>query len=168
MSEIVNRVSNSSLVTIDLDDFHTDLERVVFDIKDYLIQDFMLKEIEFRKALIELDWSRFRGKAVAVHCSSDAIIPIWAYLLVGSYLNKVTSDFVIGDLNALDQSLIDKKIENLNLNDFVDKPVVIKGCSKFTVSLYAYGKLMSVLQPVSKSIMYGEPCSTVPIFKKAK
>jgi hypothetical protein len=168
MNEIVNRVANSTLVTIDLDNFYSPQERIAFDLKDFLFEGLILKEMEFRQSLTNIQWELYRGKAVAIYCSSDAILPTWAYLLVGSYLVKVTDDFVVGDLGALEQFLIEKSISKLNLNDFKDKSVVIKGCSKHQVPLYAYGKIISLIQPISKSIMYGEPCSTVPIYKRPK
>jgi hypothetical protein len=168
MTEIINRVSNSSLISFDLDELYFNQERKIFDLKDFLFQELVLREMEFRKSLVELNWEEYKDKAVAIVCSADAIVPTWAYLLVGSYLIKVTDNFVVGDLNVLEQFLIDKKISKLDLDLFRDKPVVIKGCTKFNIPFYAYGKLISMIQPVCKSLMFGEPCSTVPIFKKPK
>lgn len=168
MSEIVNRVASSSIITVDLEEFYRKEPRVVFDLKEFLFMELVLKEKDFREALKTLDWSQYEGKLVAITCTADAIVPNWAFLLVATYLEKLGVDYVIGDLIALEQFLFDKELSKINPLDFSGKPVVVKGCSKFPVPLYAYGRLVSIVQPHAKSIMYGEPCSTVPLYKAPK
>lgn len=168
MSEIVNRVTSSPIVTIDLEEYYRKEERVVFDLKEFLFQELILREKEFRESLKNLDWSKFQNKLVAITCTADAIIPNWAPLLVATYLYKFQIEFVIGDLEVLEQYLFEKSLSQIDPERFRGKPVVIKGCSKFPVPLYAYGRVISLVQGVAKSIMYGEPCSTVPLFKSPK
>jgi hypothetical protein len=168
MNEIINRVSNSSLMTIDLDELYIPEERVVFDLKVFLFQELILKEMDFRKSLSELNWEVYRGKSVAILCSADAILPSWSFLLVSSYLDNVTKHYVVGDLNALDVFLIEEKLNEMDFEKFKDHPVVIKGCTKYEIPIYAYGRLIQKLKNVCKSIMFGEPCSTVPIYKRPK
>lgn len=168
MSEIVNRVANSPIVTINLEDYYRSEERVVFDLKDYLFQELILKEKDFREALKNLDWEVYKGKLVAVTCSADAIVPNWAYILVGTYLGKIGVEYVVGGRDVLEQHLFEKALSKINPEIFRDKPVVIKGCSKYPVPLFAYGRIVSLVQPFAKSIMYGEPCSTVPLYKAPK
>lgn len=168
MNEIINRVANSPIKTIDLEDFYDRRERVLFDLKPFLFQELILKEKDFRDALKSFSWSTYENKAVAITCTADAIVPNWAFILVGTYLHQFNIPFVIGNLDALDQYLFDRAIEDLVVDAYADKPVVIKGCSKYPLPLYAYGKVLALLQGTAKSIMYGEPCSTVPLFKRAK
>jgi hypothetical protein len=168
MEEIVNRVANSPIVTIDLEEFYRTEERVIFDLKEYLYEELILREKEFRSALKELDWGIYKNKLVAVHCSADAIVPNWAFMLVGTYLSNLKIDYIIGDFQALEQYLFEKSLSVVDPMKFAGKPVVIKGCSKHPVPLYAYGRILSIVQPFAKSVMYGEPCSTVPLFKAAK
>lgn len=168
MNEIINKVANSPIVTIDLESFYRKEERMVFDLKDYLFQELVLKEKDFRFALKEMDWEIYRGKLVAIQCSVDAILPNWAFMLVGIQLTKIGVEYVIGDLNSLEQFLFEESISKINPVDFKDRPVVIKGCSKFPVPMYAYGRIVSRIQSHAKSIMYGEPCSTVPLYKMPK
>jgi len=168
MSEIINRIANSSIATINLEEFSPAGERVVFDLKDYLYMELVLKEMDFRKALKELDWSIFKGKYVAIHCSADAIVPTWAFMLVATYLDGAAANYVIGDKNALEQFLFQKALDKINPDDFADRPVVVKGCSEIPVPLFAYGEIIRLLKGVAKSIMFGEPCSTVPLYKRPK
>lgn len=168
MNEIVNRVANSPIITLDLEQFYRKEERLLFDLKDFLFQELVLKENDFRTALKEIDWEVFEGKLVAISCTADAIVPNWAFMLVATYLQKYQVEFVIGDLNALEQFLFEKSLEQLKIDSFEGKPVVVKGCSKFPVPLYAYGRVVALLQGVAKSIMYGEPCSTVPLYKASR
>lgn len=168
MNEIVNRVANSPIVTIDLEEFYSPLVRHQFDLKDYLFHGLVLREVEFRAALKEFEWNKFENGCVAVFCSADAIVPNWAFMLVGTYLGKLGIEYVIGDLNALEQYLFEKAFAKVDIESYRDRPVVVKGCSKVAVPLYAYGRILSLLQPVAKSIMYGEPCSTVPLYKVGK
>ncbi|HSJ69892.1 MAG TPA: DUF2480 family protein [Anditalea sp.] len=168
MSEIVNRIANSSIATIDLEEFSTVGDRVVFDLKDYLYMELVLKEMDFRKALKDLDWSFYKDKLVAVHCSADAIVPTWAFMLVATYLDGVAAAYVVGDREVLEQFLFQRALGKINPDDFMDRPVVVKGCSNIPVPLFAYGEVIRLLKGVAKSIMFGEPCSTVPLYKRPK
>jgi len=167
MSEaIVNKVAESGLVTIDLENFYPRQEVVLFDLKDYLFMGLILKEKDFREALKKEDWEKFRNKYVAVTCTADAIIPIWAYMLVVSYVQPVAADIIQGDEKELHRYLFIKNIEALNSEEYIDKRVVIKGCGDLPIGEFAYTEITKKLRPVVKSIMYGEACSTVPVFKK--
>ncbi|MFD2035233.1 DUF2480 family protein [Belliella marina] len=168
MSEIINRVANSPIITIDLESYYRREERVVFDIKGFLFQGLVLKEKDFRLALKELDWDQYKGKLVSIQCSVDAIVPIWAFILVGTYLSKIEGEYVIGDLEVLEQYLFEQSLSKINPLDYQDRPVVIKGCSKFPIPMFAYGRVAALIQGYAKSIMYGEPCSTVPLYKSPK
>jgi hypothetical protein len=167
MSEImINKVSESVLITINLEDYYPKEAVVVFDLKDYLFMGLILREKDFREALKNLDTTLFEKKIVAVTCSTDAIIPVWAYMLVTSLLQPVAKAIYFGsETQAINKQLI-KNIENLTQSEFTDKRVVIKGCGELPIGEEAYLEASKILRPVAKSIMYGEPCSTVPIFKK--
>ena len=163
---IINRVSESVLSTIDLEEFYPGKELVLFDLKEYLFMKLILKEKDFREGLKNTDWNFYSGKIVAVTCTADAIIPMWAYMLVGSYLQPVAADVVYGDeARALDELVI-KNIRQLNAEEFAGKRVVVKGCGDKQVSERAYLEITLLLRPYVKSIMYGEPCSTVPVYKQ--
>ena len=164
--EIVNRVSASVLEDLNLEDYYPKEEIVVFDLKPYLFMELILKEKDFREALQNTDWTIYQGKVVAVTCSADAIIPMWAYMLVASYLQPIASEIVFGDADAALKELFLKKIASIDVSRFADKRVVVKGCGNLPVGEYAFLEITKVLRPVAKSIMYGEACSTVPIFKK--
>jgi hypothetical protein len=167
MSEaIINKVSESALMTLNLEDYFPSDEIAVFDMKDYLFMGLILKEKDFRESLKNLDLSLFTNKAVAVTCSADAVIPMWAYMLVASTLQPVAKEVIFGTAEDLKNKLLIKNIAQLPLNDFTDKRVVIKGCGDLPVGEAAYLEATKILRPVAKSIMYGEPCSTVPIYKK--
>ncbi len=168
MSEIINRVSSSSIISLNLEEIYPKEDRVIFDLKPFLWQELILREQDFRKALKEVDWDIYNGKWVAITCSVDAIVPTWAFMLVCTYLNSVTKGFVIGDQQTLEVMIAESVISGFDLESFRDRPVVIKGCSNFPIPLFAYGRMIAALQPVAKSLMFGEPCSTVPLFKKAK
>ncbi|MEX2592723.1 MAG: DUF2480 family protein [Anditalea sp.] len=168
MTEIINRIANSPIITIDLEQYYDAGDRVEFDLKDYLFQDLVLKEKDFREALKDLDWGKYAGKHVAVFCSVDAIVPTWAFMLVMTYLEGSAAEVVAGDLEALEQYLFQKSLSSINPLDYKDRPVVVKGCSKLPVPLFAYGEVIKLLKGHAKSIMYGEPCSTVPLYKKPK
>ncbi|SIO25610.1 DUF2480 family protein [Algoriphagus halophilus] len=168
MSEIVNRVAQSAIVSLDLEEFYPREERVIFDLKPFLYQELVLREKEFRTALKELDWSQYQDKWVAILCSADAIVPNWAYMLVSTYLTPVSKGYAVGDLDALEVLISEKCLGELDLDRFQDKPVIVKGCSNFPIPLFAYGRIVSLVQSRAKTIMYGEPCSTVPLYKKAK
>lgn len=165
---IVNKVSESGLVTLDLEDYYPKGDIAVFDMKDHLFMGMILKEKEFRESMKNLDPGPFTGKNVALTCSADAVIPMWAYMLAASYLEPVATEVIFGDKDFLHKTLFLKNISRINVADYTDKRVVIKGCGERPVSETAYVAITSLLRPVAKSIMYGEPCSTVPIYKRPK
>lgn len=164
--EIINRVANSKLVTIDLEDFYPDGKRVLFDIKDWLYEGIVLREKEFRSQVKEHDWSQYEKCYVALHCSTDAIIPVWAYMLIIVNLEPFVEKALIGDLSALETSIYQGVINDLDVSTFKDKPIIIKGCAHKPVPANAYLMLTEKIKPVAKSIMYGEACSSVPLFKR--
>lgn len=163
---IINKVSESALITLNLEEYFPTEEIALFDMKDYLFMGLILKEKDFREALKNLELTIYTNKVVAVTCSADAVIPIWAYMLVASYLQPVAKEVVFGTEEELKKQLLMKNIAQINVSDFTDKRVVIKGCGELPVGEAAYMEATKLLRPVAKSIMYGEPCSTVPIFKK--
>ncbi|HET6225211.1 MAG TPA: DUF2480 family protein [Bacteroidia bacterium] len=165
---IVNKVAQSGLITIDLEEFYPAGERVVFDIKDFLFQGLILREKDFREAVKNLDWKSYTDKYVALICSADAIVPTWAYMLLVSSLEPYAKKVVFGNLETLETVLYDEILSKLPIENYKDSRIVIKGCGNLPVPKAAYVELTRILRPVAKSIMYGEPCSTVPIFKQAK
>ena len=165
---IINKVSESSLVTLDLEEFYPKEETVVFDMKEYLFMGLILKEKDFREMMKALDLTPFQGKNIALTCTADAVIPVWAYMLVASYLEPLANEIVFGDAAFLHKMLFIKNIAKINPADYEDKRVVIKGCGELSISETAYVAVTAILRPVAKSIMYGEPCSTVPIYKKPR
>jgi Protein of unknown function (DUF2480) len=164
--DFINKVSESTLVTINLEDYYPKEAVAVFDMKDYLFMGLILKEKDFREALKNLDLAPYTGKAAAVTCSADAVIPMWAYMLVASYLQPVATEVVFGNEEETQKQLLLKNIATLPVSEFVDKRIVIKGCGDLPIGEAAYLQATKILRPVAKSIMYGEPCSTVPIFKR--
>lgn len=165
---LVNRVAQSGLVTIDLETFYPAGDVVAFDLKNYLFRELILREKDFREALKEHDWEQYRGKNVAVFCSADAIIPMWAYMLVAVYATPYANDIAQTTPEQYVETAFYKKLATLDLNDYVGKRLVIKGCSDKPVPPSAYLDITRRLQPVALSILFGEPCSTVPVYKKAK
>jgi hypothetical protein len=163
---IINKVAESSLVTLDLEKHYPKNETAVFDMKDHLFMGLILKEKDFREALKNLDWEIYKNKNVALTCTADAVIPVWAYMLVASYLQPVANDFVLGDEKELHRTLFLKNLSKINLQELIDQRVVVKGCGDTPIGEFAYTEITRLLRPVVKSIMYGEPCSTVPVFKK--
>ncbi len=166
--EIINRVANSKLVTIDLEEFYPAGERISFDIKDWLFEEHILKEKDFRTYVKEHNWSKYKDSFVALHCSSDAIVPSWAYLLITVNLSKYTNRIVIGNLEQIEIVLFTEIINKLDLSFFKDRLILVKGCSKKPIPETAYVQLIEKLMPVASSIMYGEACSNVPLYKKPK
>lgn len=164
--EIINRVAQSKLITVNLEDYYPEGKRMVLDIKDWLFEGFILKEKDFRNFAENHDWSQYKGAYVAMHCSTEAIIPGWAYLLLTIKLSAVAEKTIQGSLEDLETLLYDAIIENLNVAEFQDKSVIIKGCSKKPVPPNAYLFLAEKLRPIAKSIMYGEACSAVPLYKR--
>ncbi len=166
--EIINRVANSPLKTIDLEEMYPAGQRIVFDIKDWLFEGIILREKEFRGHVIEHDWSQYQNQFVALTCSEDAIIPSWAFLLIASELAPYAKKVVVGNLETLETSIFQDLISNLNIDEFSNSPVIIKGCADKPIPPSAFTFLIQKLQPVVKSIMYGEACSTVPLYKVKK
>jgi len=164
----VNKVAESGIITLDLETFYPKDGVLVFDMKDYLFMGLILKEKDFRLALKSLDTSVYKDKIAAITCSADAVIPMWAYMLAASALQPVVKEIVFGNEETARKNILLKNLASVNVNDFADKRVVIKGCGEIPVSEEAYIEITRLLRPVAKSIMYGEPCSTVPVFKKEK
>ena len=163
--EIINRVANSKLVTINLEDYYPVGKRVLFDIKDWLYEGFVLREKDFRDRVKSFDWAQYKDCYVALTCSSDAIIPAWAFILLSIHLEPFTKKTVIGNLVLLETSIFQDVLNELDVSAFQNKPIIIKGCSNKPVPQNAYIMLAIKLKPVAKSIMYGEACSAVPLFK---
>lgn len=167
MSEvIVNKVAESGLITLNLEAYLPKGDMVTFDLKDHLFMGLILKEKDFREALRNTDWSAYEGRNVAITCTADAIIPLWAYMLAVTYLQPVAADVLVGTEAELYRHIVLKNLAALDVEPLRDQRVVVKGCGDIQIDAYAYGEVTRVLRPVVKSIMYGEPCSTVPIYKK--
>jgi hypothetical protein len=167
MDTIVNKVAESGIISLDLADYiPRDEELMAFDLKPFLFREMILREKDYRAALQTHDWEQYRGKQVAIQCSVDAIIPMWAYMLAANYLQPVAAYVYFGGTEELKKEILLKRIEAINANEYADKRVVVKGCGDIAIPESAYVAVTNVLRPVAKSIMYGEPCSTVPIYKK--
>lgn len=164
--EIINRVANSKLQVINLEDFYPEGKRVVFDIKDWLYEGLVLREKDFRASVKAYDWSQHKNQFIALTCSADAIIPDWAFMLLIVNLEPFVKKSHIGSLEDLETSIYQDKINELDTSIYQDKPVIIKGCSNKPVPINAYTMLTSKLKKYAKSIMYGEACSSVPLFKR--
>jgi hypothetical protein len=163
---IINKVAQSALTTLDLEKFYPEEELVVFDLKNHLFMELILKEKEYREALKNVDWSVYQNKIVAITCSTDAIIPLWAYMLAVSYIQPFARNIFFGTEKEVRNILFLKNLEQINPKEFEGKRVVVKGCGDKKMPETAYVEITKILRPVVKSIMYGEPCSTVPIFKQ--
>ena len=169
MEEVIkNKVSESGLITLDLELYYPKGETMVFDMKNYLFMGLILKEKEFREQMKNLNLQPFNGKNIALTCTADAIIPVWAYMLAASYLEPVAGQVVFGNEDFLHKTMFLQNLSKINIEEYRDKRVVIKGCGELSISETAYVAVTQILRPVVKSIMYGEPCSTVPIYKKAQ
>lgn len=164
--EIVNKVAQSSLMVFDLEDYYPKNERVVLDISQWLHGGFILKEKEFRDSLKNFDFQIYKDKLVALTCSTDAILPSWAFMLVSSYLQPVAQKVVQGTLHQLDLAFYEEVIANLDFSSYENKPAIIKGCSKKPIPEEAYVMATQKMMNYARSIMFGEACSAVPIFKK--
>jgi hypothetical protein len=165
-NEIVNRVVNSPLVTFDLEELYTPGERILFDIKSLLFQELILREKDFRDFIKTHDWSQYTNKHVAITCSADAVVPTWAYMLLTASLQPYVASVIFGSLQDLEITLFKKALDKVDWDKFNNSKVVIKGCSKVEVPISSYVEVTNRLRPVASSIMFGEPCSTVPVFKK--
>ena len=162
----VNKVAASGLVTLNLEDYYPAGERLVYDIKENLFHGLMLREKDFREFIKTHDWTQYTGKNVAVICSADAIVPTWAYMLLSNRMKPYANEVVFGSPEVLEAVLFTKALSKIDINAFANERVVIKGCGDIAVPTAAYVELTNLLTPVVKSIMYGEPCSTVPVFKR--
>ena len=168
MDEIINRVANSALEVFDLEDYYPNGTRSQIDISQWLFEGILLREKDFREALKNHDWSQYQNHLVAIHCSTDAIIPAWASILVTTYVSSFAKKTILGTIPELESSLYQEILSQLDYTSYLDKPVIIKGCSKKPVPESAYVLAVQYLQPFAKSIMYGEACSAVPLYKKVK
>tara|TARA_R110000787_G_scaffold91628_3_gene193009 strand:- start:1018 stop:1527 length:510 start_codon:yes stop_codon:yes gene_type:complete len=166
--EIINRVAGSKLINIDLEELYPDGKRVLFDIKDWLFEGIILKEKDFREYVANHNWSEYQNSYVALTCTEDAIIPSWAYLLLSSELAPFAKKIVVGNLELLETVLFEEVIKEIKIDEFKDKAIIIKGCAEKPIPPSAFTFLIQKLQPIAKTIMYGEACSTVPLFKKKK
>ncbi|HXB90731.1 MAG TPA: DUF2480 family protein [Puia sp.] len=164
--EIVNKVAQSALDTLDLEDYYPREEIRLFDLKPLLFREMILKEKEFRAALQEIDWAGYQDKIVAVTSTADAIIPLWAYMLIAAHLQPYAKDIVMGDETAALQQAFLSNLRAIDIAPYTDKRVIVKGCGDLSVGGYAYMEIARRLRPVVKSIMYGEACSNVPVYKK--
>jgi len=162
---IVNKVSESGLITLDLEQYYPREEVMLFDLKDYLFMGLILKEKDYREALKNLEWETYRNKYIGVTCSADAIIPPWAYMLAASYLQPLAKDVIMGDEKEVHRTVFLQNIQGINIDEFSGQRVVVKGCGETPIGDFAYMEVTKRLRPVARTIMYGEPCSTVPIYK---
>lgn len=166
METIRNKVAESGLITIDLEQYYPQEDPLVFDLKNFLFREMLLREKDFREAMEQHDWTVYQNKHVAVCCSSEAIIPMWAYMLVASKLTPVASRITVGNLDSAIREVFLNRIQQLDASQYADKRVIIKGCGEKEIPPYAYLAITEHLMPYVKSLMYGEPCSTVPVYKK--
>ena len=165
---LVNRVAQSSLITFKLEDYIPKVDFAHFDIKDYLFKELLLKEADFRATLKEHDWTQYAGKVLLVYCSSDAIVPMWASMLIATYAGPIVEDIFYGNEAGYYENTLLKAIDGLSLDEYQDGRLVIKGCADYPINPGAYLKITQKFMPVAKSIMFGEPCSTVPLYKRKK
>lgn len=168
MDEIINRVANSNLITIDLEDWYVEGERIIFDISDWLFEGLLLREKEFRINVLQHDWTKYNNSFIVLQCSTDAIIPGWAYMLITTAVAPYAQKVIVGNLEQLETLLYESKINEISVSEYENKSIIIKGCTNKPVPKNAYISLLQKLQPIAKSIMYGEACSSVPLFKKDK
>ena len=164
---IINKVAQSALVTLDLEKFYPEGETIVFDMKDYLFMQLILKEKDYRESLKNLDVNIYKDKNVCITCSVDAVIPVWAYMLAVSSLQPVAKEVVMGNENFVHELLFLKNLWKINAKEYEGKRVVVKGCGEKKIPESVYAEITRILRPVAKSIMYGEPCSTVPVYKQS-
>jgi len=166
--QIINKVAASALITFDLEQYYRPGERVLLDIRDQLFEGLVLREKDFRNFIKSHNWEGYQNKFVAIHCSVDAIVPTWAYMLLAIALEPFAARVVYGTLEELEVEIFRESLDKVDWSGFKDSKVVIKGCSKVDVPIAVYVEATSRLRPHAASIMFGEPCSTVPLFKKPK
>ena len=164
--EIINRVDQSGLTELNLEEYYPAGERVLIDVKENLFQGLILREKDLREFVKNENWEKYKDKFVALTCSADAIVPTWAYMLIATSLQPFAKKIVFGDLKTLETILFQESLSKINPEDYRDKKLVIKGCGNLPVPESAYVELTRILTPVTKSIMFGEPCSTVPVMKR--
>lgn len=165
-NEIINRVANSALITLDLEEFRSKSERKYINLKEVLFQGLILREKDMREFAKTHNWSDYQDCVVGVHCSADAVVPTWAYMLVANKLAPYAKSVYFGDNTVVEAMEFEKKLTQINPEDYTNAKVVVKGCGDNWVPDHAYVRITQILSPVAKTIMYGEPCSTVPIYKK--
>lgn len=163
---IVNKVANSGLITLNLEDFYHKGKRVIYDIKDNLFHEQILKEKDFREFIKTHDWTQYKGQNIAIICSADAIVPTWAYMLLANRFASFANEVVFGNLDQLDTALFIKALSRIDFSKYANERVVVKGCGEIDIPISAYVEITNLLTPIVKSIMFGEPCSTVPVFKR--
>lgn len=168
MAEIVNRIANSPIITFKLEDYFPEGDRVLIDIKDQLFMGMILKEKDFRAWVKEHDWTQYEGKHVAITCSVDTIIQVWAYMLLETRLHPYAASVVMGDLDHLEETLWKQVLDKIDFSDFADRPIVVKGCSEIKIPASIYVEATRRLMPYAKKLSYGEPCSTVPLYKRPR
>lgn len=166
--QIINKVANSGLITFNLEEYYQPGERVLLDIKNQLFQGLILKEKDFRDFIKSNDWSAYQGKYVGIICTADAIVPTWAYMLLVLALQPYARHVVFGDLEDLEKALFYEALKGIDWSQFTDAKVVVKGCSKVDVPVAIYAEVSRLLKPFVSSLMFGEPCSTVPLYKRSK
>ncbi len=164
--EIKNRVAESNLITFDLEDFYPEGKRIEIDISHFLFEGMLLKEKDFRASVKNHNWEQYQGSYIALSNNNEALIPAWAFMLLTTQLNSIAKNVTIGNKTQLENSIFSKIIDSLDISDYINKPIIIKGCSNKPIPENAYIQLIQKLQPVARSIMYGEACSSVPLFKK--
>jgi len=164
--EIVNRVAQSKLITFNLEELYPEGRRIVLDIKDWLFEGLILREKDFRTQIAQHDWSQYQDTYIALSCSTDAIVPGWAFMLIASKLAPFAKKVVLGDLEQLESAIYQPILDGLDVTEFEGKPIIIKGCAHKPVPQNAYIMAISKIQKVAKSVMYGEACSSVPLFKR--
>ncbi len=165
MAEIINKVSESGIISLDLETYFPLEEPMLFDLKEFLFMGLILKEKDYRAALLQIDFSIYQNKYVGIVCSVDAIIPMWAYMLAASYLQPFAKKVMMGTEEKIVEQIMLEQINEIDPTQFADKRIVVKGCGEKKIPESAYVAITNKLRPVAKSIMYGEPCSTVPIYK---
>ncbi|WP_029281087.1 DUF2480 family protein [Pedobacter sp. R20-19] len=163
---IINKVANSGLITLNLEDYYHPGERVIYDIKENLFHGLMLREKDFRAFIKDHNWAQYQDKNVGIICSADAIVPTWAYMLLANKMSPYAHEVVFGGIETLEAVLMTKALSKINIADYANERVVIKGCGDIDIPVSAYVEITNLLTPIVKSIMFGEPCSTVPVFKR--